>query len=320
MLWLTWRQHRWQLIGTTLLLALYWTYLLGQTIRVRHAIDDCPPMDSHEPMSGACQTAYGTTVTNVHNSMGDILLLGNLLPLAAGMFWGASLLARELEQGTYRLAFMQSVSRHRWLAVKLGVLIAAAALLGAITGAVVRWSQTAFPALDQPLSDKVTFSQSGLVPVGSWVFALLAGVVIGLLVRRTTAAIAVTVVALPLVFMGLTLVRPHYIPPVEQVLDAAHMVADPMPEDSRHGWLLEMSYVDPAGRGLSSATAGAICADPSNTYPTADCLRRTGLRQRVVYQPAGRYLWFQLVETGLLLVASAAMVLVVRRVVTHHLA
>ena len=36
------------------------------------------------------------------------------------MFWGAPLLAREFETGTFRLAWTQSVTRTRWLAVKLG--------------------------------------------------------------------------------------------------------------------------------------------------------------------------------------------------------
>ena len=45
----------------------------------------------------------------------DTIFYGNLLPLAVGVFWGAPLLAREVEQGTIRLVFTQSVSRRRWL-------------------------------------------------------------------------------------------------------------------------------------------------------------------------------------------------------------
>ena len=42
-------------------------------------------------------------------------------PALIGMFWGAPLIARELETGTFRLAWTQSVSRIRWLLVKLGL-------------------------------------------------------------------------------------------------------------------------------------------------------------------------------------------------------
>jgi len=39
-------------------------------------------------------------------------------PALLGIFWGAPLIARELETGTCRLAWNQSVTRTRWLTVK----------------------------------------------------------------------------------------------------------------------------------------------------------------------------------------------------------
>ena len=44
-----------------------------------------------------------------------------LAPAVIGLFWGAPLIARELETGTAALAWNQSVTRTRWLAVKLAV-------------------------------------------------------------------------------------------------------------------------------------------------------------------------------------------------------
>src|ERR1700745_2821550 len=49
----------------------------------------------------------------------DFLLL--VVPLIIGMFWGAPLISREFEAGTFRLAWTQGVTRTRWLAGKLGV-------------------------------------------------------------------------------------------------------------------------------------------------------------------------------------------------------
>ena len=57
--------------------------------------------------------------------------------------------------------------------------------------------------------------------------ALLAGVTVGLLLRRTVAAMAVTLIVLPLVAVGLGYLRPHYLPPVERLADGAHMFFDP---------------------------------------------------------------------------------------------
>ena len=42
-------------------------------------------------------------------------------PALIGVFWGAPLVARELEAGTHRLVWTQSVTRTRWLATKLGL-------------------------------------------------------------------------------------------------------------------------------------------------------------------------------------------------------
>ena len=44
-----------------------------------------------------------------------------LAPAVIGLFWGAPLIARELETGTADLAWNQSVTRTRWLAVKLAI-------------------------------------------------------------------------------------------------------------------------------------------------------------------------------------------------------
>jgi ABC-type transport system involved in multi-copper enzyme maturation permease subunit len=41
------------------------------------------------------------------------------VPAVVGMFCGAPLVARELEEGTFRLAWTQSVTRTRWLTLRL---------------------------------------------------------------------------------------------------------------------------------------------------------------------------------------------------------
>ena len=53
-----------------------------------------------------------------------------VVPAVIGVFWGAPLVARELETGTHRLAWNQSVTRTRWLAAKLGVAVLATAVVG----------------------------------------------------------------------------------------------------------------------------------------------------------------------------------------------
>ncbi|SNT65846.1 hypothetical protein SAMN05421812_12755 [Asanoa hainanensis] len=304
MLWLVWRQHRWQLLAVAAVAAAYCGYLLWIGWGVPAAIDEC------RTVVGVCD-AY-----NLAKSRWDTaILVGNLLPLAVGVFWGAPLLAREVEQGTIRLVLTQSVSRRRWLGIKLGLVVAAAAAFGLAVGTAVGWAAPRFGVVsgDWPFGNDVLFSQAGALPAATWVFALLVGTALGAVLRRVMTTVAVTVVVLVLGFVGLVALRPHLIPPVVVVAGAEHMVRDPWPEASELGWLYRVSYLDNDGREVTSATAGEICADPANTYPTAECLARTGLRQRAVYQPLDRYVWFQAAEAGLLLVVSAGLALAVRR-------
>ncbi|MBF9129056.1 ABC transporter permease subunit [Plantactinospora sp. S1510] len=317
MLWLTWRQHRWQLIGVAVVVAVYCGYLVYAGLQAHQAsqvLDACSSGSGAGLPSPSCESA-SSTVNDVHSSMINVVTFGNLLPLAVGMFWGAPLISRELEQGTYRLTFTQTVSRRRWLAVKLGILSGAAALLGTVTGAVVSWSQQ---GANEPFGDDRLFSQAGAVPAATWVFALLTGATLGLL-RRTTAAIAVTLVALPLVFAGLLFLRPHYLPPAERLVGGSAMIQGEAPSNDPRGWLFSVSYLDRTGRELSPSAAGTVCADPANTFPSPQCLDRTGLRQRIVYHPTDRYPWFQLIEMGILLTAAGAMALVIRWRVSRHL-
>lgn len=308
MLWLVWRQHRWQLLTVAAVTAAYCGYLIWIGLPLPDAVHGC------RTVPGPCDA-----LNQLQARWDSATLPGNLLPLAIGVFWGAPLLAREVEQGTIRLVLTQSVSRGRWLGVQLGVLAAAAGVLGLAVGSTVSWATARFGSFttERPFGNAVIFSQAGVMPVATWVFALLAGAALGVFLRRLMPTVAATVVVLVLGFAGLAALRPHLMPPAVVVAGAERMVPDPSFEADARGWLYRLSYLDPTGRELSSAAAGQICADPANTYPTAQCLARTGLRQRAVYQPADRYVWFQLAEGGLLLVVSAGLALAVRRRVAN---
>src|ERR1700722_12551560 len=77
--------------------------------------------------SSACNNPVGSTYGAVRIALTALVLV---IPALIGMFWGAPLIAHELETGTFRLAWTQSVSRLRWLWVKLG-LVGAASMVAA---------------------------------------------------------------------------------------------------------------------------------------------------------------------------------------------
>jgi hypothetical protein len=70
------------------------------------------PCSAHNDCSAAT-TALSDTDGPIQGFL-TVLLLA--VPALIGMFWGAPLVAREFETGTYRLAWTQGVTRTRWLA------------------------------------------------------------------------------------------------------------------------------------------------------------------------------------------------------------
>nr|MDT0665722.1 ABC transporter permease [Micromonospora sp. DSM 115978] len=197
-----------------------------------------------------------------------------VLPAVLGAFWGAPLVARELEAGTHRLVWNQSVTRTRWLAVKLSgvglVAVAGAALLSlAVTwwcgpiddAATGGYGGSAF--LTQPRITPPVFGARGVVPVAYTAFAFALGVTVGIMLRRTVAAIALTLV----VFVGAQVavtfwVRPHLAEPVKIIsvisvdnLDSIQSAGPAGPierigvdVDASGAWLLSDRTLDPAGR------------------------------------------------------------------------
>ena len=110
----------------------------------------------------------------------------NLIPGVIGVALAAPLLL-ELESGTYRLAWTQSVTRRRWLAVKLGMTVLAAALAALAMTALVTWWRTPLDRLHGRLEN--VFDFEGSVGVGYVLFALGLSLAIGVVWRRTVPAV-----------------------------------------------------------------------------------------------------------------------------------
>ena len=165
---------------------------------------DCP----------AVTTAFLRTDSTLRTWLGVLVIV---MPGVIGIFWGAPLVARELEAGTFRLAWSQSVTRARWLAVKLAVIgLASIAVAGLLSLMVTWWASPLDRASMNPFG---TFDQRDIVPIGYAAFAFTLGVAAGVFSRRTVPAMAATLVA----FVAARLVvihwiRPHLITPAHQDL------------------------------------------------------------------------------------------------------
>ena len=113
-------------------------------------------------------------------------------PVLFGIFLGAPLIARELEAGTYRLAWTQSVTRTRWIVTRLTLVTLVTTVLMAMLSTAVTWWQRPLDLVNNALW--LNFDQRDVVPVAFAVFAVALGTLFGALVRRTLVAMAGTIV------------------------------------------------------------------------------------------------------------------------------
>ncbi len=292
---MTWRQHRAQVLVTAALLAGTGVFLLVHGV---HAAD----------------TAAGTAAQDLERALGDDFRLAYQglswlpwVPALVGVFWGAPLVSREFERGTFRVAWTQSVSRRRWLAVKLGVLGLLAALAGLAMGAMVGAWLHVFDGtrFADRFGDDSMFGSTGVASAAWWLFAFLLGAASGAVVRRLLPAIAVTIaVFVAVLFTVIVFGRGNYAAPDRVVVDLdAAPITDTMVAD--------YAWVDRGGREYTDNPPACRSAGRAEYL---DCLRDAGYRTVLYLHPPDRYWRFQWTETGILLVLSAGLAgLTVRR-------
>jgi hypothetical protein len=320
MIWLTWRQFRAQSLvaaGALALLALAFAvtgpqlvHLYDTTVATCRAQHDCQ----------IAMNALGSQ-DNLLQDLARLVML--VAPALIGIFWGAPLIARELETGTQRLAWTQSVTRGRWLAVKLGLVGLASMATAGLLSLMVTWWSSPFDRIGAGRLDPAIFGERGIAPVGYAAFAFALGVTAGMLIRRTVPAMAVTLGVFAAVQAAFELrIRFHLISPLR------------LASALNTGWVTEMgSGGGPGGPsslfvGISptlngawigsshvttangSASLGAVPQACGLNSPYSACMAaitRMHLRQVVIYQPDSRFWALQWYETAIYLALAAAL-------------
>ncbi|MFG3408988.1 hypothetical protein [Streptomyces sp. NPDC048142] len=218
-----------------------------------------------------------------------------VLPAVVGAFVAGPLIAREWENGTFRLSWTQSVSPVQWLTARLAtpaVLVASGTL---VLTAVLAWARPRAGA-EYPAAwyEWFSFTASGTVPVANVLLALALGTLIGLRLRRTVPAMALTVLTYGAVAVALYSVRDSLWATRSEVSGVfSHR------ESLHNGWTIGIGYLTDAGERLPAETC--LASDR-----TRNCLAELGAhRQFAEYHPASHYWPLQLVETGILLALAA---------------
>jgi ABC-2 family transporter protein len=329
MIWLTWRQFRAQAVGTAATAAVLAILLAVTGPYLVHLYD----INGIATCTGVrCQQLSGT-FDNELPWFDPVLYLVGIgimfaIPAIVGVFWGAPLITREIEARTLPLTWNQSVTKTRWLAVKLGLVgLASMATAGLLSLMLTWWSSPMDSVLEIPYGHRISFERlgpvlfdtHGLVPIGYAAFAFALGVTAGMLTRRTVSAMAATLgVFAALQFAWAEWIRAHLIPPVTTIVPlnladitqistrGGLLVVNAVPILSQQGaWVLSGQVIDTAGHPFQ---ASATPACQAGNFPACQAsLSGFHLRDLISYEPASRFWEFQWVETGIFLAAALAL-------------
>jgi len=293
--------------------------LLVTGIQLAHAYDAAAAACKQH---GNCAGVFNAFLTQGYFTAGKLLEAAGLaVPGLIGMFWGAPLVARELETGTFRLVWTQGITRTRWLAAKLGIAGVAAIAAGELFTLMVAWWSSPIHKANAGYTAFTSGSfHSGVAPAGYAAFAFALGGTAGLLIRRTLPAMAVTLAIFTAVIIAFPIwVRPHLIPPVRTTSalslaslavtggtsDGHLILATKTWADLPGAWVISSQVTAPDGRAASSEPAGPC--GTSSARACSDYIASLHFRQTVTYQPASRYWAFQWVETAIYLALALAL-------------
>jgi hypothetical protein len=360
MIWLTWRQFRAQaatavaaVAGFAILLAVTRPHM--DSLYAASGISGCQgrtcgglasaflnDLASATPFGGRGGSLAllpdGTDLYPILYSLGLLLIV--TAPAIIGMFWGAPLIARELETGTCRVAWNQSVTRNRWLTVKLTLTgLAALAVAEAFCLMQAWWAAPIGRAMvlggtvsvfNAGRFNPLNFATHGITPLGYAAFGFALGVTLGVLIRRTVPAMALTLAIFAAIQVAMPLwVRPHLMPPDQTIATtqatqanwngfyAGPVLTASVVPGQPGAWIISSGAVNVAGHPVS--TVPALCLPTARTglgrtggRPQSEgglqrCLDSHGIREEVSYQPVSRYWPFQLAETGIFLALALAL-------------
>lgn len=333
MIWLSWRQFRTQAIVAGCVLAAVAIALLATGFSLAHLYNSSglPGCGSN----GSCARAIHFFMSQLRGSdYAFVFYFGIVLsyvgPALIGAFWGAPLVAREIETGTFRIAWNQSVSRYRWLVVKVAMVgLAAMAGAGLLSLMLTWWAEPYYkatrfaPAASSLSYDRFSpllFGTNGIAPIGYAAFAFAFGLAAGVLIKRTLPAMAVTLLGVGFVLLAWPLwVRSHLITPVREVVpltasaiqgfginNASQMTI--FAGASKPGaWVISDEVLNSGGH-VFTGPASHACVNGGPQACEASIVAMH-LNQLVRFEPPSRFWPLQGYETGVYVLAGIVLTL-----------
>ncbi len=305
MIWLTIRQYRVQIaamLAVAVLLAIGMAVAAEYVARVRTelGVDTCVPL----PNTNVNCVQLDTEWRRRTGLLNYVFYSLYVLPAVIASYVGGPLFAVEFERGTHRFAWTQSVSRVRWAALKLGVVLLVT-LVAAIVLAPFGAGQRVFSGRDV-VSPFETFEIEGLALVSYFVFGLAAGAFFGAWSRRILAGMLIGLLVFGAVRVAVHNLRPTYQEPATAPYPYSLGLGQTsfnLPPDA---WVIGDTAIDLEGRPVARERLNSLLREyftsPRQIGPSsndATFLRENGVIRLMAYQPADRFWTFQAIEAAI---------------------
>ncbi|RPK53594.1 hypothetical protein [Streptomyces sp. ADI93-02] len=306
------RQHRWTLriaggVALAAVIALIAVALRSSHVAEVFAASDCRVDGGTGRICDQTVRDYLDSMLRYRSLFGGFATFLMILPALFSAFVAGPMIARELESGTFRMSWTQSVSPARWLAAKLAVPTVLLLAATAVLSAVLHWAQSHSdtPYLSEWYTPQV-FAATGTVPAAHLLFGMGAGALIGLLVRRTVPALAASVLVTGVVTVAFAYLRRGLWPP--STLTGATL------SPAEDIWWVEVGDINGSGERIPHD----VCSWSGAEAERLRCMADQNITGHYLgYHPASHFWPIQLVETGILLalatLAVAAAFRVLRR-------
>jgi ABC-type transport system involved in multi-copper enzyme maturation permease subunit len=315
MIWLTWRQHRTQFLYTLLVIAAVAAVMLPTGLAMRHTFEDSGLAACIEKLGTAAVVPPGDCdvlsqqFADKYNALTFVGVLFVILPVFVGIFFGAPLVAREVEQGTHRFVWTQGITRRRWAASKFGLVGLAAAVIAVLYALGVSWWFGPLVTNGGGRLAYVSFDVQGVVPIAYTIFAVALGICLGTVFRKVLPAMGVTLAAFLAVRVAVEWgARKHYLSPETVTLPITST-----DQFNRYGgaWTYQTGVRNAAGQvvipdgmvqcafgtGKAAGTRGSGSGVPLGSSPCSSLGK--GAVDFQVLQPGSRFWDFQAIESGI---------------------
>jgi hypothetical protein len=274
-IWLAWRQQRTETVIAALLLALVVALLVPTGLHMASVYESDGIAACLADSSGNCRQELDAFVGRWDRLVSFVGWL-NLVPALVGALLAAPFVL-DFERGTFRLAWTQSVTRGRWLALRLALIVAAVLAVSALFTLLMTWWRNPLDDVNGRFSDG--FDLEGVMPSAYALFAAALVISLGVVLRRTAAAIGLALVT----FLAVRIVignwaRPNYQSPIEE---------------TRRG-------------DFGADLHGAWIFNQGGEFRVGDG-ELIGVFSRATYHPESRFWLFQAIEAGIFATLTLAL-------------